>query len=196
MTHSLHRHGTPASLKGDFVVLRIGNAPRSGPTLRERLQRRFPRLYEYLRTVYRGLGFGGGAKGLGWTSVFHSRDTLRAHLETLKEADTGCSVVVSGLIDDVQACLADLDLRAHTIQYSLGHFGRTERLPSEEVLEITTMCGHHLVSSRLVEKKMKAVADGRISSDEAAVSLGELCLCKIFNCRRAAALMEKHAHRS
>jgi len=196
MTHSLHRHGTPASLKGDFVVLRMDNTSRSGPTLRERLERRFPKLYKYLRNVYRGLGFGGRAKGFGWTSVFHSRDALRAHLELLKEADTGRSIVVSGLIDDVEACLVDMGLRAHTIQYSLGHFGRTERLPNEEVLEITTMCGHHLLSPRLVEMKMKAVADGHISSDEAAASLGELCLCRIFNRCRAAALMEEHAHRS
>ena len=100
------------------------------------------------------------------------------------------------MIDEVDACLGDLDLRPHTIQYALGPFGRTERLPGEDVLEITTMCGHHLVSPRFVEMKMRAVYDGAITSEAAAESMCELCLCKIFNRRRAAALMEDHAHRS
>ncbi len=30
----------------------------------------------------------------------------------------------------------------HTIEHSLGFHGRVERLPSAEVMELNTMCGH------------------------------------------------------
>ncbi len=205
MTHSLHRHGDTSSLKRDFVVLTLENRHRTSLTWKDRLSGRFPRFYTLLKTVYRKLGVGrllnragvgDGLEGMDWTSVFHSREDLRSHLARLKEADTGRSVVVSGVIDEVGSCLGDLGLRPHTVQYSLGSFGRLEQLPDKTVLEVTTMCGHHLVSPRFVEKKMREVADGQVTNEAAAESLGELCLCKIFNKRRAAALLEDHANRS
>jgi hypothetical protein len=39
---------------------------------------------------------------------------------------------------------------------ALWHIRDTKRLPKPEVLEITTMCGHHQVSSYLVEDLAKA----------------------------------------
>ncbi len=198
MTHTLHRHGADDNLERDFVVLTLENRARVAPSRRERLEARFPRVYGLLKRVFFGLGLDrflnraglpGGDAGLDWTKVCHSRDELRAHLERLRRADTGRSVVVSGVFEAVNACLSDLDLRPHTVQYSLGCFGRTERLPREETLEITTLCGHHLVSPRLVEKLARDVDAGDATREEAAAAMGDLCLCRIFNERRAAELL-------
>ncbi|MBC8425272.1 hypothetical protein H8E07_14215 [bacterium] len=198
MTHTLHRHGDAASLERDFVVLTLENRAHPAPGLRERLGNRLPRLRDLLKSLYFALrvdrfvnrvGLPGGDVGLDWTKVCHSRDELRDHVERLRRADTGRSVVVSGVFESVADCIGELGLRPHTVQYSLGCFGRTERLPREEILEITTLCGHHLVSPRRVEELAHAVTDGSVSREEAAESLGGLCLCRIFNERRAADLM-------
>ncbi len=205
MTHTLHRRDGGRSLDDDFVVLTLENRVRTGPSRRERLSERFPRLYGWLKTVYRGLrvdrwlsraGVAVGDGGIDWTKVLHSREELRAYLARLRDADTGRSVVVSGVIDEVDGCLRELDLAPHTVQMSAGPFGRTDRLPSEETLAITMLCGHHLIPPQLVERQTARVAAGETSAEAAAEHLGGQCLCRIFNTRRAAALLEDHAHRS
>lgn len=200
MTHTLHRHGEAESLKRDFVVLTLENRTCVTPTWRERLGQRFPRLHALLKGAYFKLGIDRllnrtglptGDIGLDWTRVCHSRDDLRDHLTRLRKADTGRSVVVSGVLDEVKSCLDDMELKPHTVQLSLGCFGRTDRLPRPEILEITTLCGHHLVSPRRVEELAEDVARDRTTREEAAASLGGLCLCRIFNERRAAELIGK-----
>jgi hypothetical protein len=198
MTHTLHRRGDPASLERDFVVLTLENRAHVAPSRRDRLAARFPRLYGLAKRVFFGLGLDrflnraglpGGDAGLDWTKVCHSRDELHDYLERIRRADTGRSVVVSGVFESVDGCLADMGLRPHTVHYSLGCFGKAGRLPREEILEITTLCGHHLVSPRLVEKLARDVGEGDLSRAEAAAAMGGLCLCKIFNERRAAELL-------
>jgi hypothetical protein len=122
--------------------------------------------------------------------VFTSKEELCGCLKKLKEANTGQSVVVSGLFDEVNTCLKEIDLRPHTVQFSLGHFGKTELLPRQEVLEITTMCGHHTVTPRLVEKLVSETAKGNTSPKEAAQVMGKMCVCRIFNEARAARLIK------
>jgi len=65
--------------------------------------------------------------------------------------DLGVSVVVSGLISEVKDVCDDIGLNMHTVNLALGEFGRKELLPTEKTLEITTMCGHHCVSSQSIE---------------------------------------------
>ena len=54
---------------------------------------------------------------------------------------------------------------------------------------MTTMCGHHQVSPRLVEKMADDVKTGHLTPEAAAEQLAYPCVCDIFNPVRAATLL-------
>jgi len=97
--------------------------------------------------------------------------------------------VVSGLTDKTRECCQKLGLEMHTVSQSLGIWGNTSRLPSREILEITTMCGHGMVSSSLVAKMIEDIKKGTTSPQKAAAELVKPCECGIFNTTRAAELL-------
>jgi len=125
-------------------------------------------------------------------TVFNNKAELVTYLEKLKEKrrKTGVSIVVSGLFNEVNDCLKKLNLSPHTVILSLGHLGKIKLLPREEVLEITTMCGHHMVSPRLVEKLASDIKNGKIAREEAVRVMANQCVCAAFNQPRAAKLMK------
>jgi hypothetical protein len=200
MTHTLHRQGCVQALQGDYVVFTFVEEDESVPgvlaTHKARLHKRFPRGYAMLRSLKRAVGSILRVIGIRrpeeepkeeFESLFvlHSREELSNCVAMLKKANTGKSIVVSGLIDEVNSCLRELGLCPHTIQLSLGYFGKKELLPSEEVLEMTTMCGHHMISPRLVERVESDIGKGRITPEEAAEAMAKLCTCGVFNKVRA-----------
>ncbi len=197
MTHTLHRQGSVESLKEDYVVLVMGeDIPFD--IYRRRLQKRFPYIYEMVKKVL--LNFGilkllriiRKAKPTGSyrSPVFNNKKELTSYLKELKERNMGKSVVVSGLFDEVNDCLKELNLSPHTVQFSLGTFGKKELLPNKEILEITTMCGHHMISPGLVEKLANDIKNGSISLEEATEVMSEQCVCGVFNKERTCKLME------
>lgn len=127
-------------------------------------------------------------EGLGHT-VFTNKEDMKAALMDLKKADTGYSIVVSGVFDEVFEACREIGLEPHTVNMSLGSWGRTDLLPESPVLEICTMCGHALVSTRLVESLIEKVRGGSMTPEDAAVELGKQCSCNIFNPERAAELI-------
>jgi hypothetical protein len=122
--------------------------------------------------------------------VFTSRDDMTRFMEDLKRADLGISVVASGLFEEIFRCCKKAGLTPHSVNYSLGVHGRTEKLPPKEILEITTMCGHGLVSRNLVAKLVSHIIKGKESGPSAAEKLARDCICGIFNPVRAAKLLE------
>ncbi len=68
--------------------------------------------------------------------------------------------------------------------------GKTDSLPRKKVVEITTMCGHSLVSSKLTEHLIEKVKRKQMSSDAAAQILAGQCVCGIFNTDRASNLIQ------
>ena len=104
--------------------------------------------------------------------------------------EIGISIVVSGLIGEVFNIAKEIDLKPHTVFLSLGIHGNKELLPDEKVLEITTMCGHGLVATKLAETTMRKVKQGRLSADEGAKLLAQPCPCGIFNTDRCQNLLE------
>ena len=114
-------------------------------------------------------------------------------LRDVKEADLGVSIVISGLMDGVERCAKAAGARRHTVEWSLGIWGRTELLPSEEVLQISTMCGHGMVAAPMVERLALEVRRGRMSDEEAALQLARPCVCGIFNPVRASMLLRTMA---
>jgi len=106
-----------------------------------------------------------------------------------KEADLGLSVVVSGILDPVNECCQKAGLKRHTVEFSLGIWGKTEKLPSNDILEITTMCGHAMVSAKLVESMVGDIKKGIKSPHDAAKELTSHCCCGVFNPARATKLL-------
>jgi hypothetical protein len=197
MTHTLHRQGEPAGLCNDFVLLVM---PARGINL-EGSQEAMQQVWEIISHHSQGLSnFGNLTQGnslrtnfqqlMKSTSrlahaVFVQKEALKACVAELKAAALGPSVVISGLYDEIVDICRDLGVKPHTVNLSLGIHGRTEKLPPPPILEITTMCGHALVSAELVREKIESVARGELSPERAALQLSELCECGIFNPARA-----------
>jgi len=89
----------------------------------------------------------------------------------------------------VKQVAEELGLKIHTVNLSLGVFGYKKLLPPEEILEITSMCGHHCVSPNLVRNLISEVRNGRLTPEEAAEQLSKPCVCGVFNKSRAATLI-------
>ena len=206
MTHTLHRVGTEESLSEDYVVLIMPskdiNHKGSGPKMR-----RFFEMALEAGAIKIGdarLGNehhqGGVAKVIENVqdravvhAVFKEEDSLIKLLATLKEEDLGLSVVVSGLFDQVGQCCLKVGLEKHTINQSLGRWGRTDKLPAQDVLQLNTMCGHGMVTVGLIQSVMADVKAGRCTAEEGAERLFQPCMCGIFNPFRAARLLRETA---
>jgi hypothetical protein len=128
-------------------------------------------------------------------AVYADEQKVAMLLERLKEEDLGLSIVVTGLFDRVKECAHEAGIRQHTAECSLGIWGDMEKLPRTDVLEVTTMCGHGMVSSALVRKMANQVRRGKISVEEAARELARPCACGVFNPLRAESLFNAIAAR-
>jgi hypothetical protein len=101
-------------------------------------------------------------------------------------------VIISGVTDVVQQCMDEAGLgRIHSLEYSLGTWGRTERLPDFEILKTTTMCGHAMIGDNLVRKMVRDVKRGRRTVEECCVDLAKLCTCGNYNVTRGIRLLEE-----
>ncbi|MCL4488005.1 MAG: hypothetical protein M1570_07730 [Chloroflexi bacterium] len=209
MTHSLHRQGSCASLEHDFPILAM--PARQFDIVDDQAKKRtldklvavFDVLIQHAPTNLGSL-YVPGTLAHGKTAaelrtglkpnavvcgVFSDRDRLRNALSELKARDIGLSVVVSGLMDQIFDLCDEVGLQPHTVDLSLGVWGRKELLPKAELMEITTMCGHALTSPALVEDLVSQVRSGRMAAEAAATELGKPCVCGVFNQKRAAELV-------
>lgn len=203
MTHTLHRSGNPCSLGQDFVIFAIAaqgfNAEGSEP--------KFKRFAE-ITLKYDPVNFGDMKQGnkylvnrdeilKGFKSnsimhaVFTDKNTMIECLKEISKADIGLSIVVSGLIHDVAEACCQAGIEPHTVEHSLGVHGTTEKLPSQAVLDISTMCGHGMVAFSLIEHLVDKVKTGRVTLMDAADELAKQCVCGVFNPVRAAKIIEQ-----
>ena len=203
MTHTLHRSGTVESMKTDYVMLVMPaqgfNNEGSAPKMRKALEiilNHNPVSFGDMRT---GNYFRKGLKKILENTqensivhgVFTGRKDLEECLTELKKADLGMSVVVTGLIDDVHESVKKVGLTPHSMNLSLGVWGKKELLPEQDVLDITTMCGHHCVSPFLVKKLVNDVKKDKICIEEAARILAKQCVCGVLNPLRTENILEK-----
>ncbi len=201
MTHTLHRQGSKESLDRDFIFLCMAAKGFNEDGADEKMR-------EFLRIMMRHNPVNAGdmrsgnmfnssmddiLSNVSNTSIVHGvftdSDTAAKVLQDLKDADLGLSVVVSGPFDSVDCICEKAGLRPHSLDYSGGVWGNTERLPEKEVLEVTTMCGHGMVASNLVKSMVEDVRAGRKAAGDAAKVLAVQCACGIFNPVRAAELL-------
>ena len=95
------------------------------------------------------------------------------------------SIVLSGLPNHVDQCCQSTGLKQHTYLQSLGFYGRTKDLPSEDELALVTMCGHGLIPVNRIRQLTSEVREGKISAKEAANDIAAPCVCGIVNIARA-----------
>jgi len=203
MTHTLHRRGTVQSLERDYVILCMAAVGVNDEGCKAKLQ-------EFIRICMRQNPSNAGSVHVGnmYTSsadkmiegvqrhvhaVFDRRETVTQVLKDLKKADLGLSVVVSGLLDTVDHCCEEAGLKRHTVELSLGVWGKVEKLESQEVLEVTTMCGHGLVAGNLVKTLVDDIRNGRTTARQASEEIAKQCVCGIFNAPRAEELLKSAA---
>lgn len=206
MTHTLHRQGSLESLQQDYVVFAMPSSGLTSTGSKPKLDRVFEILSRH-NPVNIGDSKGGSRYSLGGDSevkdiivenelvhgVFRSREQVIAVLKDLQKADLGLCVTVSGLMHEVESCCQQVDLTPHTIVNSLGIWGKTELLPSVNVQQIATMCGHGLVSFNLIADLADKVKRRQITPEKAGEMLAKPCICGVFNPARAAELIRQFA---
>ncbi|HNR03217.1 MAG: hypothetical protein PHI04_00060 [Clostridiaceae bacterium] len=201
MTHTLHRKGDKEGLSNDYIVFAISaqtvNAKGSAPKFKE---------FGDIVLKYNPVNYGdmktGNAYNVGVDkvhesykdnsivhAVFTEEDIVAKVLKELREADLGLSIVLSGIVEHTSECCHKISIEPHTIEYSLGIHGKTDSLPEDNVVEISTMCGHGMVSFSLIEHFCEEIEKGRITADEAARKLAKQCHCGVFNPTRAAEIL-------
>ncbi len=201
MTHTLHRSGTIESLRGDYVWLMYQAKGINDTNIKPKAEE-FIAAAEAVGCENWGDVKSGSILDLGSPAVkarisdksrlrgvFTSRSQVVEFLRRIKERNVGLSVVISGLLDQVLPACAEAGVTPHTINYSFGVWGKKELLPSDDTLALTTMCGHHQISPRLVEFYRARVRAGKIKPERAALKLAAYCPCGIFNHVRGAKLL-------
>ena len=187
MTHSLHRKGKIDDLKKDYVIIAMLAAGVNDKGVYPDAKERHLRIGEIIKKNNPT----NLLREAVWTvssviqACFSDINDVKNILRDLKEEDLGISVVVSGLISEIKKACEEVGLNMHTANLSLGEFGKKSLLPPEKTLEVTTMCGHHCVSSQSVEHYANQIKEGKISLEKAAEKLTAPCVCGIFNTKRA-----------
>lgn len=222
MTNTLHRYGPAPSFQDDYVVFAICSRGKNDkdalPKLRQFLQMAIP-----FKPVNLGDARHGGClrpsnqmsplnhwqrdmtpdleevvRGLDApttvAAVFDNRAAAVAFIKKVKEADLGMSINVSTSIENAEACCHEVGIPRHSVGYSLGFEGKTEKLPNTQTMMLSTMCGHGMVSHSLAKKMIDWVKEGRRSPEEAVTYLARFCSCGVFNPSRAKRILEDARH--
>ena len=219
MTNTLHRFGTAASFYDDYIVFAMsckGTYKQANPL--PGLKRFLEIALEY-GPVNLGDARHGGAFAASrrmnplvhWkrdnspnfqavvdgltevttcAAVFDNREAAEAFLKRIREEDLGLSVNVSTSIEGAEDCCTHAGIPRHSVGYSLGFEGKTEKLPSAQVAMLSTMCGHGMVSASLAKKMIDFVKENRRTPEAAAATLARFCSCGVFNPSRARRILE------
>ncbi len=219
MTNTLHRYGSAESFDDDYIVFAIPARGINDKDSVEK-QRRFLEIARRHHPVNMGDASRGSifrpSKNLNPTvhwrreqapdfdtvvdcvscpstvaAVFNDADLVVAFIKELKEADLGLSINISDALDKAQECARRAGLERHSVEYSLGFFGQTDRMADRQTLELATMCGHGMLSFNFVRKLVEWVKQGRRSPLEASATLARFCSCGVFNPARACRLFEE-----
>ncbi len=202
MTHTLHRQGPPESFEHDYVLISMaaqrvnseGSAPYLAATFEILLKSKAVNLADD--------NFGGIFTGatvdqirarineksyLG--AVFTEEVDLEDVLRDLKDAQLRMPVVVRGDWKRIFALCRRIGIKPHTVNSSLGIFGKKELLPEDNVLQVTSMCGHGMVCPDHVKWVADRVRKGKMSAKKAGEHLCKPCTCGLVNPVRAAEIV-------
>ena len=218
MTNTLHRFGDADSFRDDYIVFAMCSRGKNDEDSVPKL-RKFLELALSFHPVNLGDARNGGAlrpsKSMnplshwnrdikpdfravidGFTvpttaaAVFDNRVAAEDLMKAVREADLGLSVNISTSIDGAEQCCHAAGIPRHSVGYSLGFEGKTEHLPNEDVLKLSTMCGHGMVASSLAKKMIDWVKEGRRTPEQASSYLARFCSCGVYNPSRAIRILE------
>ena len=206
MTHTIHRKGNRKSLEGDYVVLvRELNQQEKAKKVVSILanhnpigliKRRKEKPLRYMKNWTEGLEIKELVENPDpptyISGVYIEKRDVENVVRDLVEAELGLPITISGIIDEVFDICKKTGTDPNSVMLSLETLGKTDLLPDEKISEITTMCGHGLVSPHLVNNLISQVRKGSISSQEAGIELGKQCICNLFNHIRAAEIIEEY----
>jgi hypothetical protein len=219
MTNTLHRFGDAESFRDDYVVFAIASRGKNDEDSVPRLKK-FLEIARRFNPVNLGDARHGGAlrpsramnplshwdrdrtpdfdavvTGLDTpttaAAVFDNRPAAEDFVNAIREADLGLSINISTSIDGAEQCCDAAHLCRHSVGYSLGFQGKTEHLPNEDVLKLSTMCGHGMVSASLAKKMIDWVKEGRRTPEQAVSYLTRFCSCGVFNPARGKRILEE-----
>ncbi len=221
MTNTLHRYGDPDSFRDDYVIFAIPCKGKNDEGSVERL-RAFLRVCARHNPVNVGNSDNASHRpssrllpSVHWSraltpdhakviegvhrsatvaAVFASRGEAEACLRELIEADLGLSVNVSTSVEGARQVAAACGITRHSVEYSLGFADPHDLLPDARVQQLSTMCGHGMVSSNMAKKMLDMVREGRRTPHQAAVTLARFCPCGAYNPARATRLLEEGSH--
>lgn len=194
MTHTLHREGSIEELSKDLVLNILASTGLNEEGAGEKIQKFYRLLLKHnpvnfgIKRV--GQMYQAPAEQLieGIVGRTHSHNCVLADkdefiefLKEVKAANLGLSVVVTGLYDQIKEYCEKAEVKPHTVNFSLGVWGRTDKLPPDKVRQITTMCGHGLLSAFLVQRMVEKVKNGSMTVHKAAVEISRPCHCGIVN---------------
>ena len=218
MTNTLHRFGDAESFRDDYIVFAIPSKGKNNDDALPKL-RRFLEIAVAYKPVNLGDARHGGAlrPSQNMTPLAHWKreakpdfdaviqglnvpttcaavfDNLRAaeeFVKRIKEEDLGLSVNVSTSVTGAEQCCEFSCLARHSVGYSLGFEGKTEKLPNSQVLSLSTMCGHGMISHSLAKKMIDFVKENRRTPEQAVTYLSRFCSCGVFNPSRAKRILE------
>ena len=225
MTNTLHRFGEAESFDDDFIVFAMAcKGPHKQPNALDGLRRFLQIALEY-HPVNLGDARHGGAirpsrdvnplahwnrehtpdfeavvAGLTdvttCAAVFDSRENAEKFVKRIKEENLGLSVNVSTSITGAEDCCEYAGIPRHSVGYSLGFEGKTDKMPNSQVLMLSTMCGHGMISHSLAKKMIDFVKENRRTPELAAATLTRFCSCGVFNPARAKRILEDARHKT
>lgn len=219
MTNTLHRYGDAESFHDDYVVFAMCSRGKNDEGALPRL-RKFLELALPFKPVNLGDARHGGAlrpsrslnplahwkrdmtpdfqaviDGLDHATtvaaVFDNFESAEGFIQKVREADLGLCVNISTSIEGAAECCNATGVPRHSVGYSLGFEGKTDKLPGTDVLKLMTMCGHGMIAGSLAQKMIDWVKEGRRSPEQAVTYLSRFCSCGVFNPSRARRILEE-----
>ncbi|GHS98492.1 hypothetical protein AGMMS50276_20370 [Synergistales bacterium] len=201
MTHSLHRSGDIDSQKKDFCWFMYQTQGVNDKNIKDKA-------LEFIASAeaWRSENWGDVKTGplTQFTSeqirekisdksrirgVFTSKEQVVGFLKDIKKKDLGMSSVITGVLSEVLPACKEAGVTPHSINYSLGVWGKKDKLPDDDTLSVTTMCGHHMVPPKFVADVQAQVDAGKITAEDGAKRLSTFCYCGIFNPIRCAEIL-------
>lgn len=203
MTHSLHRSGDIESQKTDYVWFMYQTKGINDVDIKPKALefiavaeavgsenwgdvKTGPKLKYPIEEIKDNLSDKSRIRG-----IFTKKEQVVDFLRQIKEKDLGMSVIITGVLSEVIPACKEAGVTPHSINYSLGVWGKKDNLPSETTLSITTMCGHHMIPPKFVDHVVKRVNKGKLTPEEGAKKLAEFCYCGIFNHVRCADIIRE-----
>ena len=217
MTNTLHRYGNAESFRDDFIIFAIPARGKNDQDCLPKLKKFLGICAKYNPT---NMGNGNRAsispEKLGPTAhwnrnakpdwdkviegvikpgtvaaVFSNQADAQAAMKEIVGADFGLSVNISSSVENAVNLGKGSGIRRHSVEYTLGFNDPHDHLPNSQILGLSTMCGHGMVSFNMARKMLDMVREGRRSVDQAAATLTRLCPCGVYNPDRAKRLIQE-----